>query len=275
MKNKTLIASLAFARNAINVSQSWIYDIADFAVRVINGGENVYKRNTGIFSTLKVNLFELGIGDKENFVSIGDKDVFNYQGTNRIGKSVQNKISALWHFLECVIVSSSRSITKDQVGLSPEMAKELVKDFNLTYDTLSTALPAFKEFLSESNTDKKVTHLKKLIANSLSNASESNKSKGKNSKGKPSKNSFAGVMQRIDATAEMVQDMNSNKTAKENLTKAISAQVKTNELTKDDLILRIANLDALRRQYQIQLTAIVDKEKESAIELAATGTDGK
>ena len=155
------------------------------------------------------------------------------------------------------------------------MAKELVTDFDLTYDTLSTALPAFKEFLSESNTDKKVTHLKKLIANSLSNASESNKSKGKNSKGKPSKNSFAGVMQRIDATAEMVQDMNSNKTAKENLTKAISAQVKTNELTKDDLILRIANLDALRRQYQIQLTAIVDKEKESAIELAATGTDGK
>jgi len=268
---KTLIKSLAVAKEAIGRSQSWIYDIADFAVRVINGGENVYKRNTGIFSTLKVNLFELGIGDKENFVSIGDKDVFDYQGTNRIGKSVQNKISALWHFLECVITSTSRSITKDQVGFSSEMAKGLVKEFDLTYDTLSTALPAFKEFLSETNENKTVTHLKELINKSLGNASDVNKSKGKNSKGHPSKNSFDGVLQRIGDTAEICSDLQANKTARENVTKVLSTQIKTGELTKEDLIRRIADTQALLKEYTQQLKAL--KEQESA--LKSTGTDGK
>ena len=98
-----------------------------------------------------------------------------------------------------------------------------------------------------------------------------NKSKGKNSKGHPSKNSFDGVLQRIGDTAEICSDLQANKTARENVTKVLSTQIKTGELTKEDLIRRIADTQALLKEYTQQLKAL--KEQESA--LKSTGTDGK
>ena len=76
-------------------------------------------------------------------------------------------------------------------------------------------------------------------------------------------------MERINTTAEYCTDLQASKDARENQTKAISAMVKDGTLDKETLVLRIANLDLLKKEYMTQLNAIREQEeKEQAKKVA-------
>tara|TARA_R100001163_G_C5039108_1_gene177631 strand:+ start:302 stop:1153 length:852 start_codon:yes stop_codon:yes gene_type:complete len=277
---KSLVKSLETAKDAIGNGSSWIYSTGDFFVRVINGGDNVYARKTNTFSMRKVNLAPLGLTKKDaDWVSIGHKQLFNYVGKTSLNvpKAVQNKIGGLWNLIECVILSTSKSITSDQNSFSASMTKALMDQYGLTYDTIDCkeVNEVYKTFFkltkkdgnpSAQMTDKK---LKSMIKAALKTRGQASKSKGKNSKGHPSKTSFAGVMERINTTAEYCTDLQASKDARENQTKAISAMVKDGTLDKETLVLRIANLDLLKKEYMTQLNAIREQEeKEQAKKVA-------
>ena len=276
---KSLVKSLETAKDAIGNGSSWIYSTGDFFVRVINGGENVYTRKTNAFSMRKINLAPLGLTKKkEEKVSIGHAKLFNYVGKTKLNvpKAVQNKIGGLWNLIECVILSTSKAITPDQNSLSASMTKGLMDQYGLTYDTIDCKEmnDAYKTFFklakkdgspSAQMTDKK---LRALIAAALKARGQASKSKGKNSKGHPSKTSFAGVMERINTTAEFCTDLQASKDARENQTKAISAMVKDGTLDKETLVARIANLDLLKKEYMQQLNAIREREEKEAQKVA-------